>query len=331
MIGRVATTALITLLCTQVFAQKKMEGVFSYHNTSKGKYALYLPSSFKKGKTLHVVIAFHPFNSLKWNSDSWRDELALFAESNQILLVCPEMGSNWNEQNGNCLDYSKQLILHLLAKYDVKPNCIYALGMGMGANTALKMGIRHRNFVHGLLLISANPKILHLNPTEYAKCFNLPCYIIHGKNDHLQMKHYPLKKALNQAGACTKSNLIDGVGSNFQIKEGTSRLNSAFDWLHNYSCNRPEYVWNENRKIQIVRNVDSPSISINGMEITLSNMKACHAINRIKVYDQQGLLIEVRRQPMKQEVIILPDPGRYVIMLQSSIRNMHFNVETASK
>lgn len=318
---------IFSLLCTQVMPQSKIEGAMEFSHLRAGRYATYLPSGFRKGKAIPVVVAFHPLNSLKWDEKSWRNELTAFAEKNQVVLICPESSLNLSLGSNAYLDFVKQMTMKLLAKYDAQPNCIYSVGAGLGANTALKLGIRHRNFVNGLILISSNTRTIDLQANEFAKCFNLPCYLIHGKNDHLQQKYYPLRKALSEAGACIKSSLIDHTGSTSNSRVHKDHLSDAFKWIHNYSCNRPEYVWNENRHLQSLRKQNEPIVEVSGMEVSLSNINPKHAINKINVYDERGILIGIIRNPSENEVILLPEVGCYTIRMMSVVRNHLFSVK----
>lgn len=324
---QIISLCLIPLLCTQVYAQTKIEGAFNYNQKQSLEYAGYLPKGFQKGKALPVIIAFHPLNSLKWNVQSWRDELQAFAEKNKVLLICPEVQFRVSLNTQTYSEVVKRMTIKLLGRYDVQPNCIYSFGAGIGANIALKLGVSQRNFISGLILIASNPKAISLSTSDYSKCFNLPCFIIHGKNDHLQQKYYPMRKALSEAGACIKSMLIDKSGSSVNPQIKKDYLSTAFVWVHNYSCNKPEYIWNDHRTLRALRQRSEPIVSVDENKVRVSNINPAHGIQRIKIYNEDGILVKIVRKPSLKEEIQLPHTGNYTITLQSTLRTQHFNVE----
>ncbi len=330
MLKRAFLFTLVILLCIQVFAQYTTNGVYKLNGTPQKKYALYFPSSYVKGKSMPVVLAFHPLNSLRWDASSWRDELKDFAEANEVILICPDGGKDGRFDDLGDLDFSKRLVREMLIRYNIHPNCIHAMGYGQGANAALKMVARHMNFINGLLLIGTNANVLNLDTKAMSNSFNLPCYLIHGRNDNLKYKFYPLKKALNESGACVNTKLIKGIGHSIDFPNRLSLISEGIQWLMNVNCSKPEYVWEENQSLVRSRVEDKPEISISGLEVRLSNLSPSQAIQRIQVYNDMGILIRVIRQPKQVASILLPNEGKYRISLQSAFKTDHVNIQINS-
>ncbi|MEO0897116.1 MAG: hypothetical protein AAFY71_12000 [Bacteroidota bacterium] len=276
---------------------------------------------------MSVVIAFHPLNSLKWNADSWRDSLENFAEANQVILICPNGGTDGKTDSEAELDFAKKLTREMLVKYGIQPNCIYALGFSWGSRSALKMAVRHRNFINGLILMGVNYHNLPLSRKDFGKCFNLPCYLIQGQRDQLPYKFYPLQKILNQSGACVQSVIIPHTGHSFTFPYRNEYLTQAFQWLFNASCNKPEFVWKENKMLERKKQEKQPVVNVRGLNVSIQNVHALQLVKKISVYNQRGILIRVVRNPEGVAIIKVPQQGDYLIALQSSYQTDHLKVK----
>ena len=73
-----------------LFSQSVVDGAFDFQNVSQKKYALYIPSDYDASVSHQLMLGFHPLNTSRWNATSWRDTLINFAETNSLILVCPD-------------------------------------------------------------------------------------------------------------------------------------------------------------------------------------------------------------------------------------------------
>ena len=85
-------------------AQLSIDGDFAFQSDSAKKYSLYIPSTYVEGTDHRLMLALHPWNTARWDSESWRDTLITFAEMTQLILVSPDGGADGLRVDAALLD-----------------------------------------------------------------------------------------------------------------------------------------------------------------------------------------------------------------------------------
>lgn len=204
-------------------------------NPAKPVY-LYVPSKYNPAKPNKLMVGFHPFNPNKWNGKIWRDSLVNFAESRDLILLCPDGGVDGRIDDQFDYDFTTAMIDSAQNWYNVDTSGIYAMGFSVGGKAVYEYGLTHRDVFAGLMPIGAavngTTEIQHL--LNKAACVQF--YIIHGKQDNPNSRYYPIKDSLEQHYATVESMLIDGVGHTFTFQNRDQFLKLAFNWLDTATC-----------------------------------------------------------------------------------------------
>ena len=76
------------------FAQERIDGTLAFQTDPAKKYSIYIPSSYDANTPNQLMLGLHPLNTSRWDAESWCDTLIQFAEMNDLLLICPDGGSD---------------------------------------------------------------------------------------------------------------------------------------------------------------------------------------------------------------------------------------------
>ncbi|MFT5167850.1 MAG: hypothetical protein ACI8P3_003088, partial [Saprospiraceae bacterium] len=83
---------LLLISYSSLIGQTRIDGSFEFQNDSAKKYSLYIPSGYQAGTAHRLMLGLHPFNTNRWDAESWCDTLIVFAETNNLILACPDGG-----------------------------------------------------------------------------------------------------------------------------------------------------------------------------------------------------------------------------------------------
>jgi len=231
--------AMSTFLSAQV-----VDGSFAFQTDPDKKYALYIPSSYNENTPQAMMLGLHPFNVNRWDAAAWRDTLLTFAEENNLLLVCPDGGSDGKVDDAIDTAFTSTLIDSVSTWYNIDHMEKYIMGFSWGAKTTYTYGLRRTSEFKGYLVIGAAINISEVNGLiEAAEDQNF--FLVHGTNDSPSVRYEPLLAALEENNACVETELMSGVGHTIDFLNRNEILADAFQWLSENQCNTTSVIQKE--------------------------------------------------------------------------------------
>lgn len=229
---QLSTLLILLLATTALMAQVRINGNFAFQTNPSKKYSLYIPSSYSAATPNAMMVGMHPFNTSRWNAISWCDTLIAFAEANDLLLVCPDGGSNGNITDAIDYAFTTVLLDSVRNWYNIDTERTYIMGFSMGGRATYTYGLAHPNVFGGYLPIGAAISGLNeVNATLQANSNCRPVYIVHGSFDSPNTRYTPVRTALINAGAIVNSLLMSGVGHTIDFPNRNQILTTAFQWI----------------------------------------------------------------------------------------------------
>lgn len=220
---------------TSLLAQTSIDSSFAFQADAAKRYSLYIPSSYKVGTPAKLMLGLHPLNTSRWNAQSWRDTLIVFAETNNLLLVCPDGGSDGRIDDPIDTAFTSTLLDSVMAWYTADKNKIFVMGFSWGGRTTYSYGLEHHTAFAGFLPIGAAIDGAESFAGILPNAKDKPFYILHGGSDNPNQGFYPMKTALEKAGALVHSKLLPGVGHTIDFSDRNMLLTVAFRWLDSVS------------------------------------------------------------------------------------------------
>lgn len=222
----------LLLICTSIFAQTRINSNFAFSTNSAKKYSLYVPSGYNANVPNKMMLGMHPFNTSRWDARAWCDTLINFAETNNLLLVCPDGGTNGNVSDQIDTAFTSALLDSVRNWYNIDQKNTYIMGFSVGGRVTYTYGLSHPDVFGGLMPIGA--AISGLNEVNTTLQGNSNCrgvYIVHGANDAQGSRYTPIRAALINSGAILNSILLSGVGHTVDFPNRNQILTTAFQWL----------------------------------------------------------------------------------------------------
>jgi len=304
----------IILLCLSINAisQTRIDGSFSFQTDPAKKYSLYIPSDYQTGTPHRLMLALHPLNTNRWDAESWCDTLIAFAETNSLILACPDGGPDGAVDDPIDTAFTTVLLDSVAIWYDVNPNKTYAMGFSWGGKTTYTYGLNHIDKFRGFMPIGAAVNVSEVtNVVQNAN--GKPYYLVHGSNDTPNVRFTPLLNALNNNDAITNSLLMPGVGHTIDFPDRNQILTTAFEWLDSVNCaslTTPIIDIKLEPKIEMYPNPLSSETSLN---LVLPNDGVL--ISTVNVYSVKGELM-LSKGDLEQGLNVLNlsiNPGPYFI------------------
>ena len=143
-------TILISFIGTLLFAQTRIDETVPFQSDPAKQYSIYVPSSYDANTPNKLMVGFHPFNTNRWNSISWCDTLIAFAETNNLLMICPDGGVDGKVDDPIDTAFTTVMIDSMLTWYNVDESKIYAMGFSWGGRTTYSYGLNHIEKFAGL-------------------------------------------------------------------------------------------------------------------------------------------------------------------------------------
>lgn len=230
------TLLFFALAAFSLIGQERIDDSFAFQTDPAKKYSLYIPSSYDPGTANKLMVGFHPLNVNRWDARAWCDTLTTFAEENGLLLMCPDGGGDGRIDDPIDTAFTSVLIDSMRIWYNVDDANVFAMGFSWGGRTTYTYGLNHPNIFKGFLVIGAavNGSSEFNSVVQNAK--DKPFYLVHGTNDS-QLTRYDLpKQALEMAGACVNTMLMQGVGHTIDFPNRNQILSDAFQWLASVEC-----------------------------------------------------------------------------------------------
>lgn len=209
-----------------------LDGSFAFQSDAAKRYSLYIPSTYQPSMPTPMMLAFHPLNTARWDSRSWRDTLIAFAETNGLILVCPDGGPDGMVDDPIDTAFTTALLDSVRAWYSVDRRRTYVMGFSWGGRTTYTYGLSHSSVFGGFLPIGAAiMRTVEVTPELQADVVGKPVYIVHGGNDSPSERFYPVKQGLEEAGGVVESLLMSGVGHTIDFPNRNEILTTAFRWI----------------------------------------------------------------------------------------------------
>lgn len=254
------TLTLILAFISNISSQETIDGNISFQSVDKS-YSIYVPSNYDPAVPNALMLGLHPLNPSRWNGEAWRDTLIVFAETNKLLLVCPDGGADGRIDDDIDTSFTSFLLDSMELWYNVDVNEKYAMGFSWGGRTTYTYGLRRGSEFKGLMAIGAAVDISVIQDVVgSAKDENI--YIVHGDADTPNTRYTPIKSALEDNGACLESTFLQGVGHTIDFPNRNQILTDAFIWLQENSCGISDVKENILDEITFYPNPNSGTFTI---------------------------------------------------------------------
>lgn len=222
------------LLC-EMDGQEQLNESMPFDTDPSKDYSIFIPSNYSEGNPIPAFVALHPFNTNRWNGQTWCEELADFAEENGVFLICPDGGIDGKIDDAIDTAFTSFLLDSAFIWYDIDETKVYATGFSWGGKTTYTYGLNHIDKFAGLMPIGAAININEIAGIE-VNAEDIPVYIVHGSLDSPNSRFYPLLSAMEDNGACVESNLLSGVGHTIDFDNQVEILTEAYEYLQENEC-----------------------------------------------------------------------------------------------
>ncbi len=222
-------TLTLIIVCHFAFGQKAYDKTYKFQTENTKMVSIYEPTNYKKGTPNAVMLALHPWNVNRWNSKSWRDTLISFAETNGLILICPDGGADGQVDDQIDLDFTNAMLDSVQKWYSVDTNRIFCMGFSWGGKTTYTYGLGKPETFCGYIPIGAAISVREVALVK-ANADKKPIYIVHGQSDALPTRFTPLKKAMEDNGGYVHS-FVHTSGHTIDFPNRNNELNKAFQWV----------------------------------------------------------------------------------------------------
>ena len=233
---RIFILLLLSITYINLSAQVSYDSTIAFQTDPAKIFAVYVPSSYTPGTPNRVMVGLHPFNTSRWDAISWKDTLTDFAETNGLILVCPDGGADGQVDDAIDTTFTTAILDSVKNWYTVDNDKIYAMGFSWGAKTTYTYGLTRPDIYAGYLPIGAAVSIGELNSTMLFNSKDKPVYLVHGGNDSPGTRFTPIRQALIDSGAIVNSLLMPGVGHTIDFPSRNDILTTAFQWIDSVNC-----------------------------------------------------------------------------------------------
>jgi len=228
---------LLVLIGTlQVSAQTRIDGTFPFQTDTAKKYSIYVPSTYSPSFANPLMLGLHPLNVARWNAESWCDTLIVFAETNGLILVCPDGGIDGAIDDPIDTAFTSALLDSILLWYVIDPERTYAMGFSWGGQTTYTYGLRHHKRFCGFLPIGSAMSFTTMVSGVLDNGKDLPYYIVHGDLDAPGVRFTPIRDSLTAHDAIVNTNLLSGVGHTIDFPNRNNILTTGFMWIDSIGC-----------------------------------------------------------------------------------------------
>jgi len=232
------TILFVLLFCfaNLIQSQTRIDGSFSFQTDPAKKYSLYIPSGYDENVPNRLMIGFHPFNTSRWDAESWCDTLIVFAETNNLILACPDGGIDGAVDDAIDTAFTTVLIDSVYHWYNINPDKVYGMGFSVGGRATYTYGLNHIEEFRGFIPIGAAVNGTSEVNSIIQNAEGKPYYLVHGANDSPNTRFTPIKNALEDNEALVNSILMPGVGHTIDFPNRNEILTTAFEWVDSVNC-----------------------------------------------------------------------------------------------
>ncbi len=273
----------LVLLSSSVSGQEIIDQTLTFQNDPAKKYSIYVPSGYDENVPSKMMLGLHPLNTSRWNSTSWRDTLIGFVEKNNLLLICPDGGSDGRIDDQIDTAFTTVMIDSMLQWYNVDEEKIFVMGFSWGGRTVYSYGLNHVNRFAGFMPIGAAAQAFSGNEAWFENAKDQPFYLIHGSNDSPNSRFTRFINALERNNACVESNLLQGVGHTVDFANRDQILTDAFNWLDSQECGVSSVNESLENQIKVFPNPATAG--------QILNIETQLPIEKIEIFNSNGKLI----------------------------------------
>lgn len=223
-------------LSTISTAQTRINSSYAFQTNPAKKYSLYIPSNYNPAVPNKLMLGLHPLNTARWDGEAWCDTLIQFAEANNLLLVCPDGGTDGRIDDAIDTAFTSNLLDSVAIWYNVNAAKTYVMGFSWGGKTTYTYGLSHANRFGGFLPIGSAMSGTSEVSGSIANATGKPFYLVHGSFDSPSNRYTPIYNALNNNGALLNSILMSGVGHTIDFPNRNQILTTAFEWIDSVNC-----------------------------------------------------------------------------------------------
>lgn len=275
------------LLSTFLVGQETIDQTLPFQTDPAKKYSIYVPSSYDENVPSKMMLGLHPLNTSRWNSTTWRDHLIDFVEENNLILICPDGGSDGKIDDPIDTAFTTVMIDSMIQWYNINEDKIFAMGFSWGGRTVYSYGLNHANRFAGYMPIGAAAQAFSGNESWFENAKDQPFYLIHGSNDSPSSRFTRFVNALERNDACVESNLLQGVGHTVDFANRTQIFTDAFNWLDSQECGVSSVDEKLNSQVKVF-----PNPAKSGQ---ILNIKTELPIEKIEIFNSNGKLILIEK------------------------------------
>ena len=262
----------------------------AYQDDPGKKYSLYIPSNYHPSKPHALMLAFHPFSPSQWNASSWRDTLTTFAETNGLILLCPDGGPDGKVDDRADTAFTTFLLDQLPQQYNIDAGRMYVMGFSWGGRVVYTYGLKHADRFAGFMPVGAAIDGTQGFADLLSQAYNKPFYLVHGGADVPHLRYHPVKDSLENQHACVNSTVLAGVGHTFDFPNRNTVLSTAFQQLQSTVCtNAPVKIDRPMATGTVVKAYPNPSER--GAALRIEWTEVPSADLTVRLYDAQGNLV----------------------------------------
>ncbi len=310
---------LLFILPMLTYAQERIDGEFPFDVDPAKKYSLYIPSSYTIGESNKVMLALHPFNTSRWDAESWCDTLIDFAEANDLILICPDGGIDGQIDDPIDTAFTTVLIDSVANWYDLNFDKFYGIGFSWGSRGLYTYGLSHGDLIKGYIPVGAAISgTTEVNETLQMNATGKPFYIVHGSADAPTVRFYPVRDSLISKGAIVETNLLSGIGHTIDFPDRNEILTVAFKWIDSVNCSALSLP-----KFQIKTNTIEvyPNPIVSGAPLLVHVDNQTEGVYTVQVYGIGGDLVYSVHQYLssgQNSVLVNLKKGHYVLKVSNN-------------
>ncbi len=300
-------------------AQTQLNLELSFQSDPAKKYSIVVPTSYNPANPAKLMLGLHPFNTNRWSGQTWCEYLNEFAETNNLLLLCPDGGDDGRIDDPIDTAFTSHLLDIIGDSYTIDNDKVYAMGFSWGGRTTYSYGLRNTHRLHGFMPIGAATNGLSINSVAM-NAEGQPFYLIHGSNDSPNSNFTPFINLLEANEAIVNSKLLSGVGHTIDFADNLAILSEAYRWIDSVNCAKTTTgttaIASENLQWSV-----GPNPLALGDNLWLSNGQDTAGPSEMAWYDIQGRLlykqgIEGGNNPAVIKIPVQAE-GVYFLILQN--------------
>ena len=313
------------------FGQTRIDGNFPFDTDPEKKYSFYIPSGYDVSTPNKVMLALHPFNTARWDSESWCDTLINFAEANQLILICPDGGEDGRIDDPIDTAFTSALIDSMETWYNLDFDKFYGIGFSWGARGLYTYGLSHPGLIKGYIPVGAAINgTTEVNEALQSNSADLPFYIIHGSLDAPAVRFFPVRDSLISKGAFVETNFLDGVGHTIDFPDRNEALTVAFNWIDAVNCGNTVSLLETDKKNGTIKLFPNPIQEDGILSINMELEK--NATFDIEIRSLDWKLIQRESLTLSNGVNYYPfkqKSGAYIVIISNKQIQKSFRVLVA--